>query len=90
MDRVDLCQTHCKQVPDFSRPSGSDQINTCGFPPARTPGACPVEVRKWGMQYGTLSLALYRGLHRGPRPCQLHCADGYCCTHQHSQALPVT
>ncbi len=26
VDRVDLCQTHCKQVPDFSRPSGCDQV----------------------------------------------------------------
>ncbi len=26
IDRVDLCQAHCNQVPDFSRPSGSDQV----------------------------------------------------------------
>ncbi len=26
VNRVDLCQTHCKQVPDFSRPPGSDQV----------------------------------------------------------------
>ncbi len=24
IDHMDLCQTHCKQVPDFSRPPGSD------------------------------------------------------------------
>ncbi len=33
IDPVDLCQTHCKQVPDFSCPAGSDQVNTRGFPP---------------------------------------------------------
>ncbi len=44
---MDLCQTHCKQVPDFSRPSGScqitwvdfKQVNTHGFPPVPTCGS---------------------------------------------------
>ncbi len=26
IERVDLCQTHCKQVPDFSRAPGSDKL----------------------------------------------------------------
>ncbi len=29
--RMDLCQTHCKQVPDFSRASGSDYITWVVF-----------------------------------------------------------
>ncbi len=44
IDRVDLGQSHCKLVPDCSRPSGSDQVtwaklkqvNTRGFPPVPT------------------------------------------------------
>ncbi len=33
IDCVDLCQTHWKQVPDFSRPSGSEQASTRSLPP---------------------------------------------------------
>ncbi len=31
IDRVDLCQTHCKQVPDFSRAPGSNQTTWASF-----------------------------------------------------------
>ena len=47
IDRVDHCQTHCKQVPEFSRPSGSDhitwvdlsQVNTRCYPPVHAFGS---------------------------------------------------
>ncbi len=59
IDRVDLCQTHCKQVPDFFRLSGSHQItwvesikqvNTRGYPP----------VPAFGSIWGVLWLLFFR------------------------------